>query len=882
MRRYISRDLVRNPEKEIAVNIRIILIVGLFSLHSSAFAYKPDLHKVFTENAVTQSTFFYENIAGWGDNFNSNDYLYLTPKIEFSQIEDKSDFKKVPGNYVQVIKGGALWEDEAQPSIWNGKRPFNHFFDPQNQNRPATVDIPMWWNTTTLPFTRGFGVIPPGADVFLLKGPAIGNNSPDWILEDKKDAERFVGGIMNFDDQEFSYYDARNYMYEGLTLRFPGAREEAAQLMYQSLGQILHHIQDMGQPQHVRNDQHCDACPIINDLSLYEVLTGSKLRIGQLTTRSDLAYLLKRSTYRQEPVIFKHPREYWVNGERSGMAEFTSNNFVTTESNYGLSGSGIGHSGKFSEIPKRLEANSEYPAPSTIGLTYKSMTVGEAIQNSIYGFNLSSRMNGTQIGFLGRDIYDRLTKTFKNHERMATYSILAHDLDKVDFFSQQVLTVNQFNHEDRLPILFPRIVAFSSGMLDYFARVKVKLIPVDDGGVLEIQNLTTSESSISGEFKIYSEDTMGTRVLVKTISATLAYGEKIKVTATSDTLIDSIGLVLAFKGQAGKEGNGDDRLFAVGGHYIKYEYVHVRPCAEDIHHSGKDDFIKQYDMGERPGVIKLSYDAHASGDRFGIKYNGKWYGTGSKDPGAHELEFYYDPAANGGNTTVELHIGADDEYSTWHYTLACPVEQEQEPEPEPDPDQCIQARSNTYSSITDTNDKGPLPDILFHGNEEVGTEIVQSRDVAIEYVTNNRSLNYQMYTENSEAAAGCISEKDSKSSAFWNMVCLNIVTGNYRGYRLWYQIHGQIDGGNRSPSATLHLVPNEILTGGTYDGQGAAADDCKSYVEQYVSQGISNLKDDCDNPIRDVDGRWYVRNYYVNMSGESYCEHRYYWGDICT
>src|SRR5262249_29413094 len=35
-------------------------------------------------------------------------------------------------------------------------------------------------------------------------------------------------------------------------------RQQQAQQLFLSLGHVLHHLQDMAQPQHTRNDAHCD------------------------------------------------------------------------------------------------------------------------------------------------------------------------------------------------------------------------------------------------------------------------------------------------------------------------------------------------------------------------------------------------------------------------------------------------------------------------------------------------------------------------------------------------------------------------------------------------------------------------------------------------
>src|SRR5207245_9304306 len=49
---------------------------------------------------------------------------------------------------------------------------------------------------------------------------------------------------------------ARGHFLAGLTSGSPTDRNEELGLMFQSLGQVIHLIQDVSQPQHVRNDAH--------------------------------------------------------------------------------------------------------------------------------------------------------------------------------------------------------------------------------------------------------------------------------------------------------------------------------------------------------------------------------------------------------------------------------------------------------------------------------------------------------------------------------------------------------------------------------------------------------------------------------------------------
>jgi hypothetical protein len=50
--------------------------------------------------------------------------------------------------------------------------------------------------------------------------------------------------------------DAREYQLKSLTETTKVDREKNAALLFRTLGQVIHLVQDMAQPQHTRNDPH--------------------------------------------------------------------------------------------------------------------------------------------------------------------------------------------------------------------------------------------------------------------------------------------------------------------------------------------------------------------------------------------------------------------------------------------------------------------------------------------------------------------------------------------------------------------------------------------------------------------------------------------------
>lgn len=113
---------------------------------------------------------------------------------------------------------------------------------------------------------------------------------------------------------------------------FPSAtRNQYLSTMFESLGHIVHHIEDMAQPQHTRNDTHAhyNGVPLIlTPGGFYEVYTAA---VGLPTQQSVDALVQPPNNY--APPNFATAREYWYAPGNyptyRGMAEFTAENFVS-------------------------------------------------------------------------------------------------------------------------------------------------------------------------------------------------------------------------------------------------------------------------------------------------------------------------------------------------------------------------------------------------------------------------------------------------------------------------------------------------------------------------------------------------------------------------
>jgi hypothetical protein len=171
-----------------------------------------------------------------------------------------------------LIRYGACYEDNEGVLLLTNQRPIAHFYDPQRNGAAIKSNEP---------------------------------SSPDWML---LGATGTVAG-----SNHFGWADARAAFYDALTYKSDLASVSAADnevlrklrwaKTFQSIGHLIHHLQDMAQPQHVRSDDHCDAaqCAAVPGLTYkpsgYEKhLLNNRLESVRTTTVHDQQLSAKRPT----------------------------------------------------------------------------------------------------------------------------------------------------------------------------------------------------------------------------------------------------------------------------------------------------------------------------------------------------------------------------------------------------------------------------------------------------------------------------------------------------------------------------------------------------------------------------------------------------------
>ncbi len=223
---------------------RILLSVAMacISLPQYVLGYEINTHEDMSEKAALMSSL--------------NGYL---PTIGIKSLDEELVDLNTKQSIVKWLRKGAHDEDDTISA--NFARYRNHFYDPQHGG-------------------QGYAF-----------GALTGEPSPDWALEDTR----------TFTTQLYSFKQVRQYFYDALTLPSKDNREMWMARTFYTLGHVIHHIQDMAQPQHTRNDSHGGF--ILGPKSRYEFYTDEH--------RSELPFS-DQNYNTVNPVRFETARNFWL------------------------------------------------------------------------------------------------------------------------------------------------------------------------------------------------------------------------------------------------------------------------------------------------------------------------------------------------------------------------------------------------------------------------------------------------------------------------------------------------------------------------------------------------------------------------------------------
>jgi hypothetical protein len=369
---------------------------------------------------------------------------------------------------------GAIREDDGDLAVamlygqprddpfGNMNRFCNHFLDP----------------------TTGLGY----SDICPLPSPVL--NAAQWTL----------GSLTPFDTapvelagrrNHFTALDAREAMWRALTLR-DGTGSPVPQTVgqisftpeelrkvywattFRALGDVLHTVQDMGQPQHTRDEGHA------LQPQGYEAYIDARARrepefkIDGLTLSSALGQL-PDLTYLEDPPYppprFSRYSDYWSSRLRQspnyyGLADYSNRGFFTLKNNVG---------------------NTRYPLPSPNASSYAPV-------------RSEATYFGKSVNLLMGSVPDDVTNTPSPPISMAIEGIFT-GVTPVEGPVGSGYGLSYRNYDDRAALLIPRAVAYSTGLLDFFFRGKLEISLPDDGIYGVVDHSTFNPTNPSTGFR---------------------------------------------------------------------------------------------------------------------------------------------------------------------------------------------------------------------------------------------------------------------------------------------------------------------------------------------------------------------------------------------
>ncbi len=342
-----------------------------------------------------------------------------------------------------MIRYGACYEDATEVS----KRPFAHFYNPQNNGAPLTE-----LNTR------------------------LGPSSLHWIL--KRDPSDTLATGSN----HYTWMDARDYFYRAITQPRKIDRSANWGKTFQALGHIVHHLQDMGSPQHVRNDSHCND----NTCQILDLGSGTLYRPSGYEMFFEQQALLVRNlaTTATAPMIFGLPRQFWNSRtddslntqamERpeeswiGGIAAYTSSNFTSPGKDFEVGG-------MFSSRLFQPASGLPFPEPSNV---FNDVPMTDLFSGTNLEQIRVNLCNGDatkcKLRFMG-------TQTDPSAKTSSASVFSQKSLRPETAYSGPgVFQQNFFTYQDAGTKLVPRAVEYSAGLIDYFFRGEFSIRPPEE------------------------------------------------------------------------------------------------------------------------------------------------------------------------------------------------------------------------------------------------------------------------------------------------------------------------------------------------------------------------------------------------------------------
>jgi hypothetical protein len=514
--------MVTRPALESRVKALVIapaLMLLSFYTNELAHAYPQPTHQVLTEQATQLSALGAPN---------SSALAGLT-------CGTFPGTKACPLSTIADSLGQAAYDEDAFP------RSLAHFFDPQNLASLglSTTISGLGTNATALVYLDGITLPTVSANRFckVLSSPPLSATAqpaaPCLVMgpTDSNNWSHYGTGQSNFPytvapatdcgldgDLPYvcSYKSAKILLFKAITQQQIADRTALTQELIANLGHVLHHIQDMAQPQHVRNEMHCDK-PVCDYLSLtmngfgspslFEVYVED-FYLANVSLFSNQAQASQSLRTLPTP-FFQVPDAFWSDfsgTQGRGIADFTSYNFLSA---------GTGPTAVFAAGGLSIKPDPAHPQPSQFGqLAIAATCSGSKLPQPI---GVPTYLTGTIIDKQG-------ASPTRANAPLGDLSV-AQSAGNAAYWP---VVQNCVTYDQAMYLLVPQAIRYSAWFIDFLFRGSSSIYGEisADGTTLTIKNTSPTNELLNSDgtgpfnhrgnpaLALYSDDATGNRQCV--------------------------------------------------------------------------------------------------------------------------------------------------------------------------------------------------------------------------------------------------------------------------------------------------------------------------------------------------------------------------------
>jgi len=484
-------------KRMILLTITILVLLSCVCIES-VLSFSGATHRILSYYAASNSVLNKENYL-----FN---YLgFQEGLLEPLKWEGKSQ------RIIVWMQDGSDLEDEGIT------RSYNHFHNPLKE----------WANA--------------GLDDYLFGFHLSGKSSLIWA-QDGSNQSTFPGG-------DWSWQKTRDLYYAALTTATDTGRQQYFAMTFRGLGHQIHLIQDMGVPEHARNDAHPEQ-------SLFQYNEFRELYFEPWAAENDIfitqyaqnplppTVSLNTKINNYVPITQLTDANQYDGSNPStstaiGLSEYTNANFFSDDTIFAA---------EAIYFPPRPWHYFPYPKKASTNIeTYKDQlpetkTERDGVED--LGFWIAKERDGENIDHFLKPTYH-------------TYDL--HPVPGIEQIYYRTFYRDEVCHGDYASKLVPRAVGYSAGLLDYFFRGKIEMVDDKDAGGYVIKN--NLEEDMEGKFELYYDATDNQRkqcwsdsFALGTLSSGNNKSDTISFTPPDDAK-EPGKYILVFQGRLGNEDN---------------------------------------------------------------------------------------------------------------------------------------------------------------------------------------------------------------------------------------------------------------------------------------------------------------------------------------